>query len=421
MRTFFCCTILLLFSAGSLHAEPLTLAQALAKRGTTSQALKVAAYDVQIADENIRLNRSGYMPQVDVQGGYTAQQAAQSVTTPFGPFSTEDADFAFASLDITQTLYDFGRTSSRYERAKATSEATHFSYKSLEQDIFLRTVTSYFLILQLQKILQAAEEEVAQMTDHLRVAQNLFEQGVVTRNDLLQAQVRLAASKQRRLESANRLENTWVDFDNQIGEPPEFRKELVEETKIDLTDLEKPVSEVIASRAEVQAQRKLLEANELEVTETRSGYYPEFFAKLGLDYVQNNKVTEPTILAATVGLKVNLFDGFATTSRFRQAVQNRERTDERLHQIETDLAVEYRIALNDAKVAKERIAVTVTSIKQGEENLRINRDRYQEQVGTASDVIDAQTLLTQIRNDHYQAIFDYDVALARVKRARGEI
>jgi len=72
-------------------------------------------------------------------------------------------------------------------------------------------------------------------------------------------------------------------------------------------------------------------------------------------------------------------------------------------------------------VAKERISVTVTSIKQGEENLRINRDRYQEQVGTATDVIDAQTLLSQIRTEHFQAIFDYEVALARVKRAKGEL
>jgi outer membrane protein len=280
-------------------------------------------------------------------------------------------------------------------------------------------VASYFLILQLQKILQAADEEVAQMTDHLSVAQNLFEQGVVTRNDLLQAQVRLASSKQRRLESSNRLENAWIDFDNQIGEPPEYRRELVEETKVYLTDREKPVSEVIASRTEVQAQQKLLEANELAVKEARSNYFPEFFAKLGLDYVQNSKVTEQAIMSATVGLKVNIFDGLATTSRLRQAVENRARTDERLHQIETDLAVEYRIALNDAKVSKERIAVTETSIKQGEENLRINRDRYQEQVGTATDVIDAQTLLTQIKNDNYQAIFDYEVGPGQGKTGQG--
>ena len=126
-------------------------------------------------------------------------------------------------------------------------------------------------------------------------------------------------------------------------------------------------------------------------------------------------------MAATVGLKLNLFDGYATTSRYRQAVQNRARAEEQLMQMKSDLLLEYRIAANDARIAKERIAVTETSIRQGEENLRINRDRYQEQVGTATEVLDAQTLLTQIRTDYYQAVFDFEVALARVKRARGEL
>lgn len=159
----------------------------------------------------------------------------------------------------------------------------------------------------------------------------------------------------------------------------------------------------------------------MDVKETRSGYYPELFAKLGADYVQNEKVKEQTIYSATVGIKINLFDGLATTSRYRQAVKSRSRTEERLRQLESDLALEYRIAVNDARVAQQRIALTETSIRQGEENLRINKDRYTEQVGTATDVIDAQTLLTQIRSEHYQALFDYQVALARVKRAQGEL
>ncbi|MDO8786137.1 MAG: TolC family protein, partial [Syntrophales bacterium] len=68
-----------------------------------------------------------------------------------------------------------------------------------------------------------------------------------------------------------------------------------------------------------------------------------------------------------------------------------------------------------------RIRVTEKAIEQGEENLRITRDRYQNLVGTATDVIDAQTLLTQIRADNYRAGFDYQVAIARVKRAMGEL
>jgi outer membrane protein len=414
-------TVLLLLTAGLADAATLTLPEALVQRAATSHMLRISAIDEQVAGDSVNLNRSGYLPRVDFQAGYTAQLEPQSVTTPFGSFQTQDADFAFYSLGITQTLYDFGRTDARYNRAKAGHEAVRLDGKSLEQGLFLQTVTSYFRILQYQKLLRAADDDVAQMIDHLRIAQNLFEQGVVTRNDLLQAEVRLSSSKQRRLETANRLDNAWLEFNNQIGEPPESRHELIEDTTIALAEPDKPAQEAVSGRAEIKAQQKLLESGELEVKENRTGYFPELFAKAGIDYVQNDKVKEQAIYSATVGLKINLFDGFATTARFRQAVKNRSRTEERLRQLESDLSLEYRTAVNDSRVARQRIGVTAESIKQGEENLRINKDRYQEQVGTATDVIDAQTLLTQIRTEYYQALFDYQVAMARVKRAMGTL
>ena len=420
-RTIMIGTALFLLASTPLHAQTLTLADALAKRAATSRTLKIAALDQQVAEEGVRLNRSGYLPKVDFQGGYTAQQAPQSIQVQQGSFETQQADYGFFSSSLYQTLYDFGHTDARYERARALRDASRFDYQSKEQDLFLRTVASYFRILQGQKLLTAADEEVTQMSDHLRIARDLFEQGVVTRNDLLQAEVRLASSRQRRLETANRLENAWLDLNDQLGEPPEYRRELQEETKIDLSALEMPAEKAVATRSELKAQQKLLDAGEAEVRESRSGYYPEIFAKVGVDYVENDRVKEQAIMAATVGLKLNLFDGYATTSRYRQAVQNRARAEEQLMQMKSDLLLEYRTAANDARVAKERIAVTETSIRQGEENLRINRDRYQEQVGTATEVLDAQTLLTQIRTDYYQAVFDFEVALARVKRARGEL
>ena len=318
-------------------------------------------------------------------------------------------------------MYDFGRTDARYARAVAVREATRIGYQSQEQNLFLKTVTSYFRILQSEKLLKAADDEVTQMTDHLRMAKVLYEEGVVTRNNVLQAEVQLSRSKQHRLEVVNQLDNAWLALNDEMGMPPGYRDALIESTQMELPDLDKPAQDAVAGRAEILAQQKLLEASEQEVKETRTGFYPEFYARAGFDYVQNDKVKEQVIMAATVGFKVNLFDGYATTSRFSQSVKNRSRTDLRLSQLQSDFALEYRTAVNDAKLAKQRISVTETSIKQGEENLRINKDRYQEQVGTATDVIDAQTLLTQVRTDYYQAIFDYEVALARVKRSRGEL
>ena len=416
-----CGFVLMTSITATYGAEQLTLSEALAKAARSSKPLAIAAYDEQTAAENIYISRSGYLPRIDLQGGYTAQQAPQSISLQQGSFETQQADYGFFNASLYETIYDFGRTSARVARAQATRDALEFDYRSQRQDIFLRVVTLYFRILQGQKLVIAADEEVAQMTGHLRLAQNFFEQGVVTRNDLLQAEVRLASSRQRRLDVANRLDNFWLAFNDLTGERSEYRQLLVEETKIDLPDQETPTQDAISTRTEILSLRKLVDARESEVKEARAGFFPEVFARLGLDYVQNNKVKEQAIMAGTVGLKWNVFEGGATTARYRQAVANRSRILERLRQLESDLSLEYRTALNDLTVAAKRTRVIETSIRQGEENLRINKDRYQEQVGTATDVIDAQTLLTQTRTEYYQAMFDYEVALARVKRARGDL
>ncbi|HEY6873425.1 MAG TPA: TolC family protein [Geobacteraceae bacterium] len=420
-RTYLILMILFGLSTSVAHAERLTLRDCLAKASTGNYSLKVAAHDEKIAKENVGIGKSGFFPRVDLQGGYTAQLEPQAIDFAGRSIATQDADYPFLSLSIYQTLYDFGRTDSRYRRAEALREAAAYSYAGQEKDVFLQVVKAYFGILQEEKLLHAAEEEVAQMTDHLRVAQNFYEQGVVTRNDLLQADVRLATSRQRALEEANRLDNGWLYLNYLTGSPPDYRSDLEEGAIVAPNVSAADPENAFAARQEIKSLKKVVEGSEQQVRESRGNYYPELFAQMGMDYVRNGQVKEQAIFAGTVGLKINLFDGLATTSRFRQAVETRSRNEEVLRQLQADIRLEYQTATNDARVALERIKVAENSIRQGEENLRINKDRYQSQVGTATDVIDAQTLLTQTKTEYFRALFDYQVAVARVRKSLGEL
>jgi len=381
----------------------------------------VAAHNEKVAEEDVRMARSGYLPRMDIQGGYTAQDDAQAMRASGQTFEIQEDNYASASLALTQTLYDFGRTSARYERAKALKEAAGFDYKGKEQDVFLQVVDAYYGIREAKKLLKTAEEEVAQMTEHLQVAKDFYEQGVSTLNDLLQAEVKLAASKQQKLAAANRVENRWLLLNFLINQKPEYRAELEEKVESEEALPSGGVEKAINTRAEIKALKKIVEGSKSEVEENKSNFAPELFARLAVDYLENDYMTEQSIMSATVGLKMNLFDGLATTSRYRRAVKFRSQNEERLRQLIEQIGLEYRTAVNDVRVAAERIRVTEKAIEQGEENLRITRDRYQNLVGTATDVIDAQTLLTQIRTDNYRAGFDYQVAMARVIKAMGEL
>lgn len=412
---------LLIFSSVDARAATLSLRDCLELARERNPTLQSASHDSRIAAENAAQAKSGYLPKADFSGGYTVLKDPQAFSSETGSFPAQEADFGFFNFTIDQTLYDFGRTSSQVQGAKAFQQASEFNYLSLEQAIFLESVTAYYQILEAQEVLLAAREEAVQMEDHLRVAQNLYEQGVVTRNDVLQAEVQLAGSRQRLLARQNEVENAWLRLNYLTGRPPQERGDLEQTPALEPIPPAAEPQQAVAGRPELKAQQKLVQASAQEVELSKARFWPELFAQAGVDYVANKFVKEQAIYSATVGLRVNLFDGFATTSRQRQAMEEEARSRGRLRDLQEQAVLEYRTAQNDARVAAQRIDVTRKAIEQGEENLRINKTRYQEQVGTATDVIDAQTLLTRTRSEYYRALFDYEVALARIKRSAGEL
>jgi outer membrane protein len=406
--------------SGSLHAETLTLANCLQLARQHNPTLRSAAFRPEAAHEATLQARGGYLPRIDLAGGYTVQKEPQAVNILGQAVPLQDSDYAHVSLQAEQTLYDFGRTGGRLARAQAEEEAARQGLAALEQDVFLQTVAAYYRILEERQLLRAAEQEVAQRTDHLRRAQALFEQGVVTRNDVLQAQVELASGRQRELSRRNELENSWLALNYLTARAPESRGPLEDET------LAPPASgstaeAAVKNRPELAVQRSLVEGAAQEVRLSRAEYWPELFVRGTADYLENSYYEEQTIYAATVGVRFNIFNGLATAAGHRKALKMESEERHALADLEQQAALEYRVAENDSRVALQRIEVAREAILQGEENLRINRSRYEEQVGTATDVVDAQTLLTRARTDYHQAVFEYQVSLARLRRAAGTL
>uniref|UniRef100_C6E5Q2 Outer membrane efflux protein n=1 Tax=Geobacter sp. (strain M21) TaxID=443144 RepID=C6E5Q2_GEOSM len=412
--------LMALTGTGAANAETLTLKECLTKAAASSKGLKANTHDVAIAQEQIAIARSARLPRVDLQAGYTAQLDAQAVK--FGNFiqETQDPRYPFLNLTIYNTLYDFGRTGAREARARLQRDAAQFSRSGQEQDLFLEVVRAYFGILAAEKLVGAANDEVVQMTAHQKTAQALFEEGVVTRNDLLQAEVRVASSRQNLYSALNQVENGWLYLNYLTGVPAGYRADLQEQIETPPLSDQQAVPD-LSKRGELSALKAVVSADEQAVKEAKSEHYPEIFARFGLDYLDNSKVREQTVYAATLGLKVNLFDGAAKEARIRQAVESRARDEERMRDLEDRVRLELSTAQNDMKVALTRLKVAEKAIEQGRENLRITRDRYQEKVGTATEVIDAQTLLTQTRTDYFRSVFDLQVAAARVKRATGDL
>lgn len=415
-------SILVLAAGAAAIASPLSLEDSLKLARSRNPLLQTVQWDKNIAQENLRQADSSLYPRLDAQGGYTAQLEPQAMKVGGLTMETQQASYAFAGLTATQTIYDFGRRDARQRQAATNLNAVGAGIRSQEQEVLLQVIEAYFSVLEGEKLVVTAEEELQSVEEHRRVAQALYDSGSVTRNDLLQAEVRLASSRQKLLASRNRAANLHLQLNFLIGAPPGERHELSEpalEIVQQQTETPAELNAALQARPDLAALRSQLEISDQQVRESRTAFYPELFARLSLDYLENDKLREQTIYAATVGLKINLFDGFASSAGRDKASSTRSRMQQQLQMAEQQARLEISTSRNDLRVAGERIGVTSEAIRQGEENLRINKNRYQERVGTASDVLDAQSLLTQVRTEHYRALYDFQVARARLSKALG--
>ena len=87
--------------------------------------------------------------------------------------------------------------------------------------------------------------------------------------------------------------------------------------------------------------------------------------------------------------------------------------------VEDGIRLQVKQAVLDIDSSASNIPVTQKGIESGEENLRVNAERYKAQVSTITDLLDAQTLLARARLDYYRALYDHNLAKARLDRALG--
>lgn len=92
---------------------------------------------------------------------------------------------------------------------------------------------------------------------------------------------------------------------------------------------------------------------------------------------------------------------------------------EEANRVQDSIIIQLREAFLNLEETRENIGVTEKAIAQAEENYRINESRYQAQVSSSTDLLDAQTLLVKAKTNYWNAVYDYNIASATVDWASG--
>ncbi len=423
MNIFLLIILFTLISHHNAKAELLTIQDCIKLAAENSRILKIMHYEEAIAEADTIFAYAKMLPDVNASLSYTslAHQPAAIFGIQTVPLS--EKNYLSYSLSVQQILYDFRRNASQYGASKAILNTKKHDKERVKNLVLFDVITNYFDLLEAEKLLLVTQKEVERFEAHLIDARNLYDAGVITKNDLLQAEVKISDAKQKLLSAKNYRDLTASRLNTAI------QKSLKDE--IHVVDYDGVTSEMLYM--DIEAAWTIAEKNRLEikiVDETmksldyeqkakRAEYFPYFYVRGGYDYTENRYQVHESNWSLLFGIGINLFQGGGTKAELLKIENQKLKLYEQRNKLIDEIRLEVERYFLDTKNASERISVTKDAIRQAEENLRINRLKYEEGVGTATDVVDAVTLMTIVETNYYRALYDMKRAEAAFLYAIG--
>ncbi len=331
------------------------------------------------------------------------------------------------STTIHQPLFSGGAILSNYRLEKLGVDISKTDVETVKREIVLQVREAYFNILRAEKFLEVAQKTVKQFSAQLEVTKAFFEVGIVAKNDVLQAEVRLANARQGLVRAESDLVLAKSAFNvllrNEIDAPLQV---------VDILSyqpfphrFEDSLKEALEKRTEIKAANLKVDQAKEGVKIAKSGFYPTV-SLLG-NYQRFSE--EPSLLGdfrserwTLQGLVTfTLGDWGKTAYRVGESKVKVTQAEDVKAQVVEGITLEVKSSYQNLLVAERNINVAEKAIEQAEENLRMNEERYKHQVATATDVLDAVTLLAQARVNYYSALSDFNIAKARLERAMGRM
>ncbi|HEX9916639.1 MAG TPA: TolC family protein, partial [candidate division Zixibacteria bacterium] len=120
-------------------------------------------------------------------------------------------------------------------------------------------------------------------------------------------------------------------------------------------------------------------------------------------------------------LNFNIFNGFQNKAATSNAKLDARYAQENYRQTKENVALEVKDAYLTIQQAKEKLDLTGESVRSAKEDLDLVQEKYNLGAATILELLDAEVSFKQAKSDEVQALFDYNMAVAKLEKAIGKI
>jgi len=438
----FVATVLFLVSVvlSAAASDVLTLEESIGIALDRSLSLRSAEEEIRAREFEERSVKADFYPKLSTDYTYTRidtstvnnAEYTTYVYTPPASFTPKqvsplDPDNYEWNVTATQPIFTgWGLTALR-ELASLGLDASKIQKETTIHDLVLDVKEAYFGILKAEKLERVAVQAVEQLEAHLRVAQAFYDEGIIAKNELLQTEVLMAQARQDLIKARNFVELAKSIFNKLLRRGLDSKVEIediLDYRAVALT-LAQCLERAELQRTEIKELSLSIRYAEKGVKLSKSSYYPTV-ALVGNYSRESDEAllgSDPGEDADAWALMVTAEWTFWEWGKTRHQVSASKAQVSKakylLRELKDLIQLQVKEAYLNLREAEKNIQVARTAVIQAEENFRMNEERYKQQVATSTDVLDAQTLLTQARSNYFNALSEHNIAWARLERAMG--
>lgn len=438
---FLCCFFspFLVFSQDQMVLKPTDLVDLAVKN---SQLVKLSSAQVEAARTRLAQSIDRTLPNVGISGAFfvfdqptikpaLALRNLLGGSSSNGSSGSSSNSKSIPSADNSTLLQAsaseniFGGFKNKYtiESDKYLIKAAELKFQSNQDEVILNALSAYYNIYKLMATTYLLNQDLAEQNRRVKDFENLEKNGLITRNDLLKAEVGTSNIKLNILNINNALEIARYNLKIMLG---------ISETvnfQIDTTGLfkdrtlksrEELIQYALDNRPDLQSLSQESQSYQSKVMASKSGYYPSVALSAGyVDAWIPSIISIRNVFDASIGARYSLTGIFTTKHQVQEAKANlmaaKASHDYLADQVKMSVNQNYLTYTE----ALQKIQLDQDIIEQAQENYKILKNKYANSLATLTDLLDAELSLLQAHLNQANAKADAQVAYYNLLKSIG--
>ena len=391
--------------------------------------LKIASAELNSAEADLLMSRAMDLPNIKASYtgistnnplmafGYKLNQERVTMED-FNPANLNNPKniFNFATkLEVQQPIYNKDAVYMK-KAGEVKVEVLKLKQERTREYLKFELNKAYMQLQMAYKNLEVLEGARNTVLANKKVIDNYFKNGMIQKSDVLDMNVRVAEIDSQIRFAKSNVQNASDYLFYLLDESPE-NKVMEPAEKLEYQEDLLALDPVLTNdRKDLQAFRKSLESYDYLVKSSEAKFLPRLNA-FGSFELYDNKPYQFNANGYLVGIELswNIFDGMKAKSEISKYKADLAKSETEVAQYQKQSTLELTKAYRQVADADHKVKLSKQAWEQTAEAYRIRKNRYEQGLEKASDVLNAETLMSKKELEYHQSVLEYNTALEYYK------